>query len=76
MISDLSRITQLLNCRAGSRSQIVNTEVTLYIKEKIFSFSMGIDLNALLTQPSNSAARVSLVAECRHGLNCEICIWQ
>lgn len=70
--SDSFRVIQLVNYRAGSRSQIFNTEIILYVKEKIFSFSMQIDLNALLSQPSNSAARISLVAGYKHRLNCEI----
>lgn len=74
---DFPRVIQLVNYRAGSRSQIVNTEIILYVKKKkIFSFSIGTDLNALLNQSSSSAARVTLVAGCRHRLNCEICIWQ
>ena len=34
---------------------------------------LGTYLNAVLNQPSNQDSRVSLVAGCKHRLNCEIC---
>lgn len=42
--SDLSRVIQLVNYRAGSRGQIVSTEIILYVKERILSFSVGLIL--------------------------------
>lgn len=42
--SDLFRVLLLVNYRAGSRSQIFNTEIILYVKKKSLAFLLGLFL--------------------------------